>query len=225
MLVAALVVLSSLFFSGVSSADGVCEIGCRNLVIPSQQCLTAVTVLTRMFQGISLTLNPDTVDCNRDTAAFSLEQLCTRECLSTYSTFFTCTNNIFGTPNGVNITEVSQTYCTRHADGTFCPLKILEESTGTSPVPLCTPGLLNICNSTCQESYRSLSSRLGCCGGTWFTNPSPLSGFERFFNSCNVTLEEQCEPASLPLSGSGAGVLYLSMLLVVTASLLSTIIV
>ena len=73
---------------------------------------------------------------------------------------------------------------------------------------------------TCQESYRRLStSRLGCCGGTWFANPSPLSSFERFFNSCSVTLDEQCAPAS------GAGVLYLSMLLVVSASLLSTIIV
>ena len=222
MLVAALVVLSSLFFSGVSSADGVCEIGCRNLVIPSQQCLTAVTVLLGMFQnGITRTLNPDTVDCNRDTAAFFLEQLCTRECLSTYPTFFTCT---FSTTT-VNVTEILQAYCTRHADGTFCPLKILEESTGTSPVPQCTTGLPNTCNSTCQESYRSLGSRLGCCGGTWFTNPSPLSGFERFFNSCNVTLEEQCEPTSLPPSGSGAGVLYLSILLVVTASLLSTIII
>ena len=66
---------------------------------------------------------------------------------------------------------------------------------------------------TCQESYRRLSSRLGCCGGTWFANPSPLSSFERFFNSCSVTLDEQCAPAS------GAGVLYLSMLLVVSASL------
>ena len=131
--------------------------------------------------------------------------------------FHLLVTNILGT-NTVNVTDMLQTYCTRHADGTFCPLKILEESTGTLPVPLCTTGLPNACNTTCQESYCRLSSRLGCCGGTWF---APLSSFERFFNSCNVTLarEEQCAPAS------GAGVLYLSMLLVVAASLLSTIIV
>ena len=221
MLVAALVIIS-LFFSGVSSADGVCETGCRNLVLPSTECSTAFNPLLIMFQnGITRALNPDTVDCNRDTAARFLEQLCTRECFSTFPPFYTCVIvNVLGTT--VNVTDVFQTYCSRHADGTFCPLKILEESTGTSPVPLCTPGLTglpNACNSTCQESYRRLSSRLGCCGGTWFANPSPLSSFERFFSSCNVTLEEQCAPAS------GAGVLYLSMLLVVAASLLSTIIV
>ena len=215
MLLAALVIISFLF-SGASSADGVCETGCRNLVVPSTECSTAFDALLTIFHsGITRALNPDTVDCNRDTAARFLEQFCTRECFSTLPPFHTCTiTNIFGTT--VNVTDVLQTYCTRHADGTFCPLKILEESTGTSPVPRCTTGLPNACNTTCQESYRRLSSRLGCCGGTWF---APLSSYERFFNSCNVTLEEQCAPAS------GAGVLYLSMLLVVAASLLSTIIV
>ena len=78
MLVAALVIIS-LFFSGVSSADGVCETGCRNLVLPSTECSTAFNPLLIMFQnGITRALNPDTVDCNRDTAARFLEQQ--REC-------------------------------------------------------------------------------------------------------------------------------------------------
>ena len=76
----------------MSSADGVCETGCRNLVVPSTECSTAFNALLTIFHsGITQALNPDTVDCNRDTAARFLEQFCTRECFSTLPPFYTCT--------------------------------------------------------------------------------------------------------------------------------------
>lgn len=244
MLVAIVVVALSLALSGESSE---CQSECRDLVFPSFQCKASFEFVFVLLQirGIgSLPSSPDRRDCNRDTLARSLETLCTSECASSLSTFASCTADVkFFLFAGQNLSNTIPLYCSRHADGTFCPVKLLEESTGTSPVPLCTPGLPNTCNnSTCQESYRRLSSRLGCCGGTLFTNPSsPLSRFEQYFTACNATLEDSCEPASLevvepisspeptsspePASGSGAGqVLYLSILLIVAASLLSTII-
>ena len=231
MLVAIVVVALSLVLSGESSE---CQSGCRNAFNFSYECIPPLEfMLSFRFR---LAENGKGRDCDRDTVARSLDILCSSLCIPSLRNTATC--QIFPRPN---VMELLQLYCIRHADGTFCPVKILDESTDTSPVPLCTPGLPNTCNSTCQESYRNLSSRLGCCGGTLFTNSiSPLSQFERFFDACNVTLDNSsCIPASLsiptsisspeptsspkPASGSGAGVLYLSILLVVAASLLSTI--
>ena len=109
-------------------------------------------------------------------------------------------------------------FCTRHTDGTFCPVKLLEAANGDPILPTCARE--GGCDNTCQQSYRRLSSTLGCCGSSWFDNPfyTASSGVS-FFNSCNVTLDGPCEPAS------GAGVLYLSMLLVIAASLLSIVII
>ena len=242
MLVAIVVVALSLVLSGESSK---CQSGCRNIAIPSYQCVPTFNFMESFFR-FRLAENGKRRVCDRDTVARSLDILCSSQCIPSLPNYLTCNDRFFPRPNAIksrqNVIESLQLYCSRHADGTFCPVKILDESTGTSPVPQCTPGLPNTCNSNCQESYRNLSSRLGCCGGALFTNSiSPLSQFERFFNSCNVTLDSSsCIPASLsmptsisspepksspkPASGSGAGVLNLSILLVVTASLLSTIV-
>ena len=243
MLVAIVVVALSLVLSGESLE---CQSGCRNMIIPSYQCDTNFQFVRFLFIFRMVLAGKRTV-CNRDTVAGSLDILCSSECISSLPTYLSCNFDFFSRRN---VIESLQFYCSRHADGTFCPVKILDESTDTSLFPQCTPGLPNTCNSTCQESYRSLSSRLGCCGGTYFSGPTSLFPFyERFFDSCNVTLDNSsCKPVSLPMttsisspeptsislleptsspkpaSGSGAGVLYLSMLLVVTASLLSTIV-
>ena len=220
---------SSLALPGVplSVAEGECRNGCRSMVIPTAQCQFHLSLI------LINDLNGYKIPCKRDALARLLDIFCT-DCLSSISTYYTCT--------GPNISNTIQLYCSRHADSTFCPIKIMEESTRrTSAGPLCsTQSYPNTsCNSNCED-YRLLSSRLGCCGGTWSSNYA-LSGFKKyfdfcnvknessceqvsgagvpFFNSCNMTLDGPCEPAS------GAGVLYLSMLLVVAASLLSTIIV
>ena len=76
---------------------------------------------------------------------------------------------------------------------------------------------------TVIASYRNLSSRLGCCGSSWYENPvlptffSSLSGVGRLFATCNVTLDGPCEAAS----GATTMVYLSSVLVVAIACLLS----
>ena len=84
---------------------------------------------------------------NIDSLKYSFMQ---NDCLSSISTYYTCT--------GPNISNTIQLYCSRHADSTFCPIKIMEESTRrTSAGPLCsTQSYPNTsCNSNCED-YRLL---------------------------------------------------------------------
>ena len=65
MLGSALVTVYFLLFSGVSSAKIVCEMDCRNLVVPPTQCMGTFEALMRMFQGdISMLDISTTMDCN-----------------------------------------------------------------------------------------------------------------------------------------------------------------
>ena len=105
--------------------------------------------------------------------------------------------------------------CIRHADSTFCSLKILEVTgPGNAFAPPCAVG--DSCDSDCQASYLNLSSRLGCCGSSWYDNPafpsfiSTPSNVRGQFATCNVTLNGPCEPAS-----GATTMVYLSSVLVV----------
>ena len=217
MIVALVVIISALTISGVAPASE-CQMGCSTLTVPTGQCTQAfndaLQQVGRFFQN-QRAFTGNLTDCDRDTMGRILDTLCSRDCLSSFVTHRICTRLEVGEAE-VNATLTL--LCTRHADGTFCPVKVLEAANGDPLLPTCARG--GGCDSTCQQSYRNLSSTLGCCGSTWFDHPlfTTSSGVP-LFDSCNVTLDGPCEPAS------GAGVLYLSMLLVVAASLLSTIIV
>ena len=222
MIVALVIIISALTISGVAPASE-CQMGCSTLTVPTGQCIQAYTdafqQLVRIYQN-QISFIGNLTDCNRDTMNRILDTLCSRDCLSSFVTHRICTR--LGTnllqQGELEVNTTLTLLCTQHADGTFCPVKVLEAANGDPLLPTCARG--GGCDSTCQQSYRSLSSTLGCCGSTWFDNPiSTIPSGVPFFNSCNVTLDGPCEPAS------GAGVLYLSMLLVVAASLLSTIIV
>ena len=220
MIVALVVVISALTISGDCVAPASeCQMGCSTLTVPTGQCTQAyddVIQLGRRMLSNQMSFIGNFTDCDRDTMSRLLDTLCSRDCLSSFVTYRFCTRELAVAELEVNTTL--NLLCTRHADGTFCPVKVLEAANGDPLIPTCARG--GGCDSACQQSYRNLSSTLGCCGSTWFDHPvvTTLNGV-RFFNSCNVTLDGLCEPAS------GAGVLYLSMLLVAAASLLSTIIV
>ena len=222
MIFALVVVISALTISDVAPASE-CQRGCSNLSIPPAQCLQAFTdasrQVSRIFHHQEYFYGKKSTDCDRDTMSRLLDTLCSRDCLSSFATHRICTG--LGTSQlqqqELEVNRTLTLLCTRHADGTFCPVKVLEATNGNLTLPTCARG--GGCDSACQQSYRSLSSTLGCCGSSWFVNPFYAYSGGRFFKSCKVTLDGPCEPAS------GAGVLYLSMLLVVAASLLSTIIV
>ena len=220
MLVTFVVIISAVLLSGVSSSSDECQLGCNDLSYPPTQCDRLFKDIEFTIYQLSLILGTDDINCTRATLRAQLETFCSRECLSTFPTYQICLNRAVG-ERIANLTRIG--LCTRHADGTFCPVKILEEVTGpgNAIVPPCASG--GSCDSDCQASYRNLSSRLGCCGSSWYENPvlptffSSLSGVGRLFATCNVTLDGPCEAAS----GATTMVYLSSVLVVAIACLLS----
>ena len=225
MLVTFVVIISAVLLSEVSSSSDECQLGCNDLSYPPTRCILAYSDIIQTTQRLSSALGTDEINCTRATLRAQLESFCSRECLSTFPTYQICFNRAVG-GQIANLTRTG--LCTRHADGTFCPVKILEEVTGpgNAIVPPCASN--GSCDSDCQASYRNLSSRLGCCGISWYENPlvspsssspSPfsLSGVRGLFATCNVTLDGPCEAAS----GATTMVYLSSVLVVAIACLLS----
>ena len=220
MLVTFVVIISAVLLSGVSSSSDECQLGCNNLSLPPLRCIVwSNDLFFRTIRRLSSTLGTDDINCTRATLRAQLENLCSRECLSTLPTYQICVSGA-ASEQTTNFTLTG--LCTRHADGTFCPLKILEEATGPGNAfaPPCASG--GSCDSDCQASYRNLSSRLGCCGSSWYENPvistfvtSTLSSVRRQFAICNVTLDDPCEAAS-----GATTMVYLSSVLVVAITCL-----
>ena len=217
MLVTSLVIISAVLLSGVSSSSDECQLGCNDLSYPPTHCpLLHDNILFRTIQRFSSALGTDDINCTRATLRAQLENLCSRECLSTFLPYQICASKAAG-EQIANFTLTG--LCTRHADGTFCPLKIVEEATPGNPlVPLCAFGS---CDSDCQASFHNLSSRLGCCGSSWYENPASLfftpTILRRQFATCNVTLDGPCEAAS----GATTMVYLSSVLVIAIACLLS----
>ena len=226
MLVTFVVIISAVLLSGVSSSTDECQLGCNDLSYPPTRCVLLYgEVLSQAFGRFSSAIGTDDIHCNRAILQTQLEIFCSKECLSTYPTYQICVNRV----RGGQIANFTLTgLCTRHADGTFCPLKIVEEATGSGNaiVPQCASG--GSCDSDCQASYRNLSSRLGCCGSSWYENPAfPDNRFVnssivlKLFATCNVALNGPCTAAMVSASTSGATTMvYLSSVLVVAIACL-----
>ena len=224
MLVTFVVIISAVLLSVVSSSSNKCQLGCNDLSYPPARCeMLFLDLLVQTIPRFSSILGTDDINCTRATLRAQLENFCSRECLSTFPTYQICV----GGAAGEQIANFTLTgLCTRHADGTFCPLKILEEATGPGNAfaPPCANVLRGSCDSDCRTSYRSLSSRLGCCGSSWYDNPAfpsifsyTPSGVRRQFATCNVALDGPCEV----VSGATTMVYLSSVLVVAIACLLS----
>ena len=222
MLVTFVVIISAVLLSGVSSSSDECQLGCNDLSYPPARCEQLyIDLVYRIIPRFSSILGTDGINCTRATLRAQLEKFCSRECLSTYPTYEMCVSETTG-ERRANFTLTG--LCTRHADGTFCPLKILEVATGPGNAfaPPCANVLRRSCNSGCQASYHSLSSRLGCCGSSWYDNPAFPSifpytpfGVRRQFAICNVALDGPCEAVS-----GATTMVYLSSVLVVAITCL-----
>ena len=84
-------------------------------------------LLFQTIRRISSPLGTDNINCTRATLRVQLENVYSRECLSTFPTYRICVSGA-DSEQTTNFTPTG--LCTRHADGTFCPLKIVEEATG-----------------------------------------------------------------------------------------------
>ena len=197
-MIISLVFIITVIASSGEATTSQCQSGCSSFSIPSAQCVQAYSDLLRVLGLTGQQLNSNALlSCNIATLRRLLDIHCSSECLSTFPAYRICTNS----PNGeleVNITR--KILCSRHADGMFCAVKILEEATNGSLLPPCAAG--GTCDSACQESYRNISSRLGCCGSSWYDSPGSFSignsvQGSRLFTTCNVPLNSSCELATI----------------------------
>ena len=174
----------------------------------SSECTKALVDAQHAASLFYTDMNPGNILL--DTYPPILDRLCSSACLGPIMRIYTC----------LNLVDSFAQQCTRHADGTFCIVKLLQGAATMNGnyVPNCVNMQTNMCDAACQTAHRTISATLGCCGGTWFANPSSsiphtLGGN---FATCNVTLEDAC---STPTAGAAS--IYLSTLLVVVLILLS----
>ena len=191
---------------------------CGGIVVPDR-CSQAITNYGNMLQQI--VNNPADADTDNrivDAIGTLLNTICSGECLGPILAVYECLNNVVGR----NTTE--QLLCARQEDGTFCPVKVLQELQRTSQnggtpvlVPSCVTPTSTTCSSTCRQSYIETRDRLGCCASSWYANSlSPyFTTFGRNFVTCNVQLTNPCTQAS------GAATICLNFLLLATVILLS----
>lgn len=185
---------------------------CGGITIP-MRCSQAINDYNQMLQQIAANPSSDTIRRIVDAIGPFLNTLCSGDCLGPFLALYQCLNN-----DAARNTTVSLV-CARQEDGTFCPVKVLQELQRTPSVlvPSCVTPTSTTCSSSCQQSYIETRNRLGCCASSWYANPlSPyFSTFGRNFVTCNVPLTNPCTPAS------GAATICLNFLLIVAVFLLS----
>ena len=190
---------------------------CGGIVLP-EHCSQAFNNYVNMVQQITNNPDSDTVNRIADAVGTPLNTICGGECLGPLLAVYECLGNVAAR------NATAQLACSRQEDGTFCPVKVLQElqrssQNGGTPalVPSCVTSTSTTCSSTCRQSYIETRDRLGCCASSWFaSSSSPYSAtFGRNFVTCNVQLTNPCTPAS------GAATICLNFLLLATVVLLS----
>ena len=148
---------------------------CRNHSIPTpQHCSDAINQYLHLSQRFINLTSPTTP--TQDPQALSetiamfqpvLGVVCTGECLEP---FMGC----FRTVTKAIKNEMLFRICAQAEDGTFCEVKLLQETESERsilPQNCSTPGT---CSASCQQSFRDLKSRLGCCATNYYeTSSSP----------------------------------------------------
>ena len=192
---------------------------CRNHSIPTpQHCSNAINQylhLSQRFVNLT-TLTTPTQDSQTllDTIAMLqpvLRVVCVGECLEP---FVGCTQT--DTEASKNATLF--TTCARAEDGTFCLVKLWQEIRSFFLFQSCST--FANCSSTCQQSFRDLKTRMGCCATNYFETPSsPLKIlYDTKLANCSVPVGTPCNSAS---KTGGATIVYLNVVLVIAVFLLT----
>ena len=177
---------------------------CSGITIP-ERCTQAANDRTRILQEISNNTSPSDSFINYRILNYYLNITCSSECLTPMLRMYDCVNNEAQRNLTTNL------ICSQQEDGTFCPVKLLEELNATAGrLPACISG--NSCPSSCQQSYEELRNRLGCCAASWYGSSNPFSSIfgGQNFVTCEVPLANPCTLAS------GAATICLNFLLIAT---------
>ena len=189
---------------------------CGGIIVP-MRCSQAIADYTQMLQQILANpTDPDAINRIVNAIGPFLNTICSGDCLGPILAVYECLNNtIYDAARNSTLSLV----CARQEDGTFCPVKVLQELQRTPSVlvPSCVTPTSTTCSSSCQQSYIETRNRLGCCASSWYGNPlSPyFTTFGRNFVTCDVPLTNPCTPAS------GAATICLNFLLIAAVFLLS----
>ena len=150
-----------------------------------------------------------------------LSVFCTDECLDLY---IGCSLNI---SKAIKNSILFKT-CAQAEDGIFCEVKLLQaifssryfrrlaQNCSTSTT----------CSSTCQQSFRDLKTTMGCCTTNYFETPSSPYNYyyKRYLANCSVPVGTPCNSASEtdePDGTGGAAIVYLNVVLVIAAFLMT----
>ena len=185
-----------------------------NLALP-QRCSNAYSEysseLTRILSPHS---NPiDRQNLLRQAITEHLDTVCSRECLNAINRLFQCSNSI----QQYNFTVTG--VCGRAPDGMYCPVKLLDISASqpTLPAPTCARQFAT-CSADCRSRVNSLKTEFGCCTAAWYSTVdgqfAPFSGYSNQFTRCGVDIGPFC---------SGAGIQYVSITLLFTATFVTAI--
>ena len=194
----------------------------RSITIP-KHCSDAINQFNNLLLKVNnltsrITLTQDPPQALSETIAmfqpvFSV--LCVDECLQL---LVGCSQNV--TEAIKNATFF--TTCAQAENGIFCQIKLWQVTVSSGYLyrlfQNCSTS--NTCSSACQQSFRDLKTRMGCCATNYFETPSgPYNDFyKRYFANCSVPVGTTCNSAS---GIGGTTIVYLNVVLVIAAFLMT----
>ena len=203
----------------------------RTVTIP-QHCLDASNKYSYLLQKLhNLTRStsptqdlPQALSETIDMLQPVFSVLCADECLRL---FVRCSQNDTET-EAIKKLFYSQ-FCARAEDGTFCWVKFYQANFGGILLRSgylyrlfqnCSTSTTSTCSTTCQQSFRDLKTSFGCCATNYFETPSSPSYnyYKKHLANCSVPVGTPCNSAS---ALAGAAIVYLNVVLVIAAFLMT----
>ena len=193
---------------------------CRNHDIPiPEHCSNAINQYLHLQQMLRNLTSPtqDPQALSEIIAMFQpvFSVVCIDECLEP---FLGCFQDVTETIKNKTLF----TTCARAEDGTFCQVKMwLSHITIDRLFLNCTTPSTGTCSSACQQSFRDLKTRVGCCATNYFETPSSHSYsiyYKTYLANCSVPVGTPCNSAS---ALAGTAIVYLNVVLVIAVLLVT----
>ena len=184
-------------------------------LLPTQECVQAIEgSISAFFRAIPMNGGPIPVPLNRESVSNALDTLCGPNCYDKYVAFQRCVNQSAEEAYFVN------GVCGRNADNVYCYLALIDfignNNAAIIPTYACgSPPPTAGCTSNCADTLNRTRIQLGCCAAGLYNTSTLLSPVSDQYARCNIPLGSLCSGV--------AGLVYLSVTLLVTITAASTI--